>query len=112
MAKVFVCQNKSGDWFIASPALAAGLEREDERAPVNVPVAFEVRIGTTAHGLRWAEREGFRVVAYALGGYSCNRWVDGMGWCLFAPGESMPEQTERALCCALEIEYIPDADGE
>jgi hypothetical protein len=64
-----------------------------------------ITTGTTGLGLRWAAVGSFRVMAYAMGGYGCQRYVPEVGWCLFAGGESMPEAVERALCERLGIAY-------
>lgn len=49
----------------------------------------------------------YRLIAYAQGGCCCHRYVPRIGWCLFPPGEAMPEAIERALCAALAIPYAP-----
>jgi hypothetical protein len=63
-----------------------------------------ITTGRNGMGLRWAQCGEYRVVAYTNGGYCCQRYMNGPGWCLFPEGESMPEDVERALCSALGIE--------
>ena len=101
---MYVCKNATGDWFVASDYLAAALDRSDGLRGPNVAVALTVETGES-NGLRWAERDGYRILAYAEGGYCCLRYVDGIGWCLFPLDEDMPEDVERALCCALGVGY-------
>jgi hypothetical protein len=70
------------------------------------PILEAVETGVQpSTGLRWAKHGQYRVVAYAEGGYCCQRHVQGPGWCLLAPGQEMPADVERALCLALCLEY-------
>jgi hypothetical protein len=70
------------------------------------------RPGTLGEGLRWAEADGCRLVAYPPseragegGGYSTQHYVPGVGWCI---ANDVPEGMERALCEALGLEYVWD----
>jgi hypothetical protein len=64
----------------------------------------DVETGTLPNGLRFAEsRDGWRIVAYAMGGYAINRWLDypkpGF-WCI---DHAIPTDVEVRLCEALGI---------
>ena len=67
-----------------------------------------IRTGMLPIGLRWAGTSAYRVVAYAQGGHSCQRYVRGVGWCLFPKGEHMPRELYLALCAALNITPLED----
>lgn len=99
---MFVCKDQSGTLFVASENLAAALERETVRAPVNVPLALSVEVGRSGMGLRWARHGDWRTVAYAEGGCCEQRRVEGFGWCLLADGEDMPADVAEVLTFALE----------
>jgi hypothetical protein len=107
---MYVCRDWRGTYFVASEELAAALDRESVRAPVNVALALTVAVGAQpGTGLRYAVHGDYRVVAYADGGYCC-QWRDPAGGCWFlfrAEAEGMPEDVEQALCCALGIAYVP-----
>ena len=102
MDSVYACQDFQGNWFLADETLAAALERESVRGPVNVPVALRVETEQTP-GLRWARRGPFRLLAYAAGGWCEQYHVAGVGWCLFPEGEGIPPDELRPLLAALEL---------
>lgn len=59
-----------------------------------------IELGTNNAGLRFARMGEWLVVAYAMGGYSVQREVPGIGRIL---ADDFPLDVERALCAALGI---------
>jgi uncharacterized metal-binding protein (TIGR02443 family) len=68
-----------------------------------LPPAPRAKTGKTGLGLRWASADGWRVVLYAEGGRTVNRWLEGFGWTIATESDPIPEGTERRLLAALGI---------
>jgi hypothetical protein len=59
-----------------------------------------ITTGETDMGLRWAREGDWRVVAYAQGGHTTNRLVEGHGWVI---DQNLPPDVERRLLAALGL---------
>ena len=62
----------------------------------------KVESGDTPSGLLWARSGDWRIVACPEGGWSRQRRVAGLCWCLLGEGE-MPADVEAALLAALGL---------
>lgn len=63
-----------------------------------------IETGRNGVGMRWARLGGWRVLAYAGGGYTLQRRASFGSWRLPGPGEAPPEGVLPALMRALRTE--------
>lgn len=105
MKTVWACKDWNENWSLASDNLAAALANENPLRPIDLPLALTVEVGESPEGLRWAQRDGWRIVAYPEKGYREMQHVPGPGWVLMGQHDRIPEDDALALCCALGIRH-------
>jgi hypothetical protein len=98
---VYVCRARGGPLFVASDELAEVLDWAAAARLATSNGAWKVNV-YEGEGWRAATCDGWRILAYAAGGYSCHQQVSGMtGWWL--ADDCIPCEMEEALCFALGV---------